>query len=53
MLRINERDQTDLADRTAPGKLLHMSPHSLPADPALLAQRHRTSSVRSQSAAGI
>ena len=44
---------TDLGERVALGRLLHMSSHSSPADPVLFAQRQRISSVGSQSAAGI
>lgn len=36
----------------APTRFEQISPHSFPAAPELLAHRHRTSSVRSQSAAG-
>ena len=46
-------DMTNLEDRLALGRLLHMSPHSSPAAPVLLAQRQRISSVGSQSPAGI
>lgn len=44
---------TDLEESVALGRLPHMSPHSSPAGPVLLAQRQRMSSVGSQSAAGI
>jgi hypothetical protein len=52
-IRIYKGDTTSLVDRTALGKLAHISLHSFPATPAVLAERQRTSSVTSQSAAGI